>query len=77
MEAGIIEVDMFSRDVNSEDHPEVITFKEILMEVAEEYNCELLHFEINQGTVAFSFDSDELMADILKILQNKESNEGA
>jgi len=74
METGIIEVDMFSREVNSEDHPEVITFKEVLLEVAEEYDCELLHFEINQGTVSFSFDSDELMADILKILQNKDSN---
>lgn len=71
METGIIEVDMFSREVTSEDHPEVITFKEILLEVAEEYDCELLHFEINQGTVAFSFDSDELMTDILKILQSK------
>ena len=74
MDPGIIEVDMFSREVNSEDHPEVITFKEILLEVAEEYDCELLHFEINQGTVSFSFDSDELMADILKILQNKDFN---
>ena len=74
METGIIEVDMFSREVDSEDHPEVITFKEVLLEVAEEYECELLHFEIKHGTVSFSFDSDELMADILKILQNKESD---
>jgi len=71
METGIIEVDMFSREVNSENHPEVITFKETLLEVAEEYECKLLHFEINMGTVSFSFDSDELMADILRILQNK------
>ena len=73
MDTGIIEVDMFSTEVDSEDHPEVISFKETLFEVAEEYDCELLHFEIHRGTVSFSFDSDELMADILKILQNKES----
>lgn len=75
METGIIEVDMFSSEVSSEEHPEAIAFKKILLEVAEEYKCELLHFEVHLGTVSFSFDSDELMANILKILQNKESDE--
>jgi len=74
VESGIIEVDMFSSEVSSEDHPEAIAFKKILLEVAEEYECELLLFEVRLGTVSFSFDSDELMADILKILQNKEPN---
>jgi len=42
----------------------------VLEGVAEEYDCELLSFDIDQGTVTFSFDSDELMAEILRILQN-------
>lgn len=71
METGIIEVDMFSSDVDSADHPEAMAFKRVLLEVAEEYDCELLHFEIHRGTVSFSFDSEELTADILKILQGR------
>lgn len=74
MEPGIIEVDMFSSDVDSEDHPEAIAFKEALLEVAEEYGCELRYFEIHQGTVSFSFNSELLTADILKILQGKDPN---
>ena len=69
---GIIEVDMFSDDVDSPFHPEAINLRHLLEEVAEEYNCELLSFHVSQGTVSFSFDSDELTAEILKILQAKE-----
>jgi len=36
---------------------------------AEEYDCRLLTFEIEHGTVSFSFDNDELTAQILKILK--------
>ncbi|MBW1729846.1 MAG: hypothetical protein JRH08_00155 [Deltaproteobacteria bacterium] len=68
---GIIEVDLFAEDVDSLDHPDVVNFKALLEEVAEEYHCNLITFEIDRGTVAFSFDSDELMADILRILQTK------
>jgi len=72
---GIIEVDMFSDDVDSPYHPEAIQLKYLLEEVAEEYNCELLSFQVSQGTVSFSFDSDELTAEILKILQYKKQVE--
>lgn len=68
--AGFIEVEMSSQDVNSLDHPEVKRFKRVLLEVAEEYDCFLISFEINHGTVTFSFDSDELTAEILTILKN-------
>jgi hypothetical protein len=69
---GIIEVDMFSDDVDSPYHPEAINLRQLLEEVAGEYNCELLSFQVSQGTVSFSFDSDELTAEILKILQYKD-----
>jgi hypothetical protein len=69
MNTGIIEVDLFSEDVNNEDHPEAVEFKELLEEVAREYGCTLLSFEIEHGTVSFSFDNDILTAEILDILQ--------
>ena len=70
-EHGVIEVDLFSDEVNSPEHPEAVKFRALLEDVAQEYHCNLLLFEVNRGTVAFSFDSDELMAEILKILQTK------
>jgi hypothetical protein len=69
MPSGLIEVDLFSGDVNSDSHPDAIRLRKILEEVAAEYHCQLIHYEIREGTVAFSFDSDGAMADILKILQ--------
>ncbi len=72
---GIIEVDMFSEDVNTLDHPKVIELKKVLEEVADEYDCHLLSFDIHHGTVSFSFDSDELTAEIFQVLQNKETDE--
>jgi len=69
--AGVIEVDLFDEDVNSPDHPEVMKFKKVLLEVAEEYHCRLLSFEVEAGTVSFAFDSDVLMAKILRLLQAK------
>ena len=65
---GVIEVDLFSEEVNSLDHPEVVQFRILLEEVAEEYDCNLLSFEIDHGTVSFSFDDDVLEAEILKTL---------
>ena len=68
---GIIEVDLFSEDIDSPYHPEALKFKKLLEEVADEYNCQLLSFNIDHGTVLFSFDNDELTAEILRILQNR------
>jgi hypothetical protein len=64
-----IEVDLFSEEVNGEDHPDALRFKEVLLQVADEYNCCLTSFEVDHGTVSFSFDSEELMAEIVGILQ--------
>ena len=72
--AGFIEVDLFPAEVDSLEHPDVLHFRELLEDVAMEYHCRLTFFEIELGTVSFSFDSDELMADILKILQNDSQN---
>ena len=66
---GIIEVDMFEEDVDSPEHPLADSFRDLLEEVAEGYKCRLVSFEVAHGTVSFSFDSDELTAEILKILQ--------
>ena len=68
--SGLIEVDMFSMDVNELDHPEVIGLRELLEDVALEYHCRLIFLDVHQGTVTFSFDSDILMAEILNILRN-------
>jgi hypothetical protein len=66
---GVIEIDLFPEDVDSKDHPEVVKFMELLLDVAEEYSCDLMSFEIEKGTVSFSFDSNELTANILRVLQ--------
>ena len=66
---GYIEVDLFPSEVDDPDHPDVVSFREVLEAVAREYRCSLVSFEVEEGTVTFSFDSHELMADILKILQ--------
>ena len=65
---GLIEVDLFSEEVDSLEHPEVIRLRALLEDVAIGYHCHLLFVEIKRGTVSFSFDSDELMTKILKIL---------
>ena len=70
---GIIDVELFSEEVDGPDHPEAATFKLLLEQVADEYNCRLMTFEITRGTVSFSFDSDQLTAEILGILQEKET----
>ena len=61
---------MFPEEVNSLDHWEVVYFKGVLEEVADEYRCRLVHFEVDRGTVIFSFDDDKLMANILNILRD-------
>ena len=69
---GIIEVDMFDDDVDSPGHPVAESFKALLLEVAEQYGCRLVSFEVDRGKVSFSFDDDGLTAEILKILQVEE-----
>lgn len=66
---GIIEVDLFPEEVDSADHPEVKRFRRLLEEVAEDFAGRLTYFEVERGTVAFSFDSDELTAEVIKLLQ--------
>jgi hypothetical protein len=75
MRDGIIEVDLFSRDVQSEDHPEVRRFKKLLKDVAKEYRCKLTSFDVEHGTVSFSFDSDVLVAEILRVLETKHEDD--
>ena len=65
---GLIEVDLFPEEVDRLEHPEVVRLRALLEDVALEHHCRLLFFEIKRGTVSFSFDSDELMTKILKIL---------
>jgi hypothetical protein len=67
-DAGTIEVDLFSGEVDNTDHPEAVKFKRLLEEVAKENRCRLLTFQIREGTASFSFDSDELTAKILQVL---------
>ena len=66
---GIIEVDMFTKDIDSSEHPVAESFKDLLEEVAEQCGCRLLSFDVDKGMVSFSFDNDELTAKILKMLQ--------
>ena len=72
---GTIEVDMFSEEVDSPDHPDAVILRTLLEQVADDYDCELLSFDVDQGTVSFSFDSDELTAEVLKILQEQNSED--
>jgi hypothetical protein len=69
---GSFEVDLFPEEVDSPDHPYAAQFREILESVAREYECTLLSFDVNKGTVTFSFDSDELTAEILQILNKSD-----
>ena len=66
---GTKEVDLFPEEVDRPDHPEAVKFKKLLEEVADEYGCHILSFEVDQGTVSFSIDNDELTAEIVKVLQ--------
>ena len=43
---GVIEVDMFSNDVDSAEHPMAESFKDLLEEVAEQYDCHLVSFHV-------------------------------
>ena len=69
--SGVVEVDLFSAEVDSEDHPEAAQFKEMLEETASDYGCKLVTFEVEKGTVSFSFDDDVLTAKILTMLHER------
>jgi hypothetical protein len=69
---GVIEVDLFPEDVDSPDHPEVVQFRNLLEEVAGDHGCALTSFEIQRGTVSFSFDNDELIAEVIGMLETVE-----
>jgi hypothetical protein len=68
---GVIEVEMFPQDVDDVEHPVAESFRDLLEQVAKEYNCRLESFEVSHGMVSFSFNNDELEAEILKILDEK------
>ena len=68
---GMFEVDLFSEEVNNTDHPQAREFKRVLEAVAADFQCKLLSFDVDHGTVSFVFDSDELNAEILKVLEAK------
>jgi len=68
---GIFEADLFPEEVNSADHPQAREFKKVLRAVAADFQCNLLSFEVDHGTVSFAFDSDELNAEILRVLEEK------
>ncbi len=67
--AGAIEVDLFSEEVDGPDHPEALRFRRLLEEVAEDYDCNLVRFEVQRGTVIFAFDDDVLTAEIIRELE--------
>jgi uncharacterized protein YpuA (DUF1002 family) len=68
---GMFEVELFPEEVNSADHPKTRDFRKILEEVARDFQCNLVSFEVDHGIVSFVFDSDELNAEILKVLESK------
>ncbi|MDZ7698421.1 MAG: hypothetical protein U5R49_16355 [Deltaproteobacteria bacterium] len=63
------EVEMFPSDVDSASHPYADQFRDMLEDVAREYDCQLVSFDVHKGTVNFSFDSNELTAEILRLIQ--------
>jgi hypothetical protein len=66
---GAIEVDLFPEEVAGPDHPEALRFRELLERVAEDYDCNLVWFQVDRGTVSFAFDDDLLTAEILRELE--------
>jgi hypothetical protein len=50
-----------------------VKLKKLLLKVAAEYRCDLTSFDVERGTVSFSFDNDELVAEILKVLRKKDA----
>jgi len=68
---GVIEVDLFDKAINGADHPAALQFRDLLQEVAKDFKTSLVFFEVHAGTVSFAFESDELTAEILKVLEEK------
>ncbi len=61
---------LFPEKVNSLDEPPVREFREILDRISRSYNCRLINFSINHGTVTFQFDDPKVMRDILADIIN-------
>ena len=66
---GAIEVDLFPEEVDSPDHPEALRFQALLEQVADDYDCNLVWFQVHKGTVSFAFDDDVLTAEVLRELE--------
>ncbi|MBN2034053.1 MAG: hypothetical protein JW836_12315 [Deltaproteobacteria bacterium] len=69
--SGVIEVDLFDKHVDREDHPEALKFRKLLQKVAKDFKTNLVSFKVHEGTISFAFDDDELTAEILKVLEEK------
>jgi hypothetical protein len=68
---GMFEIDLFPEEVDGAEHPQAREFKKMLEAVAADFQCKLLSFEVDHGTVSFVFDNDELNAEIIKLLESK------
>lgn len=66
---GLIEVDLFPEEIDDPDHPQALRFRQILEEVADDYGCSLVSFEVSRGTVSFAFDDDVLTAEIIREME--------
>ncbi len=67
--SGCFEVDLFPPEVDGADHPFASQFKDMLESVAEQYECQLVLFEVRKGTALFYFDNDQLNSEILDLLK--------
>ena len=69
---GEFEVDLFPEHINNIYDPKVEQFKLLLEQIADDYGGNLTSFKIKKGTVSFSFDNEELTAEVVKLLQNND-----
>ena len=65
---SIVALSLFPPTVDSLDHELVQEYRTILEGMADSYNCKMTSFAIKQGVVFFSFDSQEVVDDILEDL---------
>jgi hypothetical protein len=65
---SIVALSLFPPTVDSIDHEFVQQYRTLLTEMADSYNCKMTSFAIKQGVVFFSFDSQEVVDDILEDL---------
>ena len=65
---SIVALSLFPPTVDSLDHELVLEFRTLLEGMADSYSCKMTSFAIKQGVVFFSFDSQEVVDDILEDL---------